>query len=86
MFRHKNSIRLTALDHQLYARVAATQLAAPTTVSDYNRRLEIAATIWGGGTTPGELLLAQMARDLMLDPADPTDVLGKRQLTNQTFS
>ena len=41
--------------------------------------------MWSGGATPGELILAQMARDLMLDPVDPTDVLGERQLTKQPF-
>jgi hypothetical protein len=31
-------------------------------------------------------MLAQMARELMLDPADPTDVLGERQLAKPLFS
>ena len=85
MLRYKDSIRLNLLDSQLYARVAQTQLDAPRTVSDYNHRLEVAARMWSGGATPGELILAQMARDLMLDPVDPTDVLGERQLTKQPF-
>jgi hypothetical protein len=86
MLRYNDSIRLSTLDHQLFARVAATEAGAPTTVSDYNRRLQDAARMWSGGTTPAELMLAQMARELMLDPADPTDVLGERQLTKPLFS
>jgi hypothetical protein len=86
MLRHKDSIRLNLLDRALYARVAQTQLDAPTTVGDYNHRLEVAARIWSDGTTPGELILAQMARDLMLDPVDPSDVLGERQLAKPLFS
>lgn len=80
MLRFGDSIRLSALDRELYARVAATTWAAPTSVDDYNRRLEIATRMWSGGTSPGALLLAQMARDLMLDPADPADVLGNRPI------
>jgi hypothetical protein len=86
MLRYKDSIRLNVLDRQLYARVAQTQRDAPTTVRDYNHRLEAAARMWSGGATPGELILAQMARDLMLDPVDPADVLGERQLAKPHFS
>ena len=45
MLRFNSSIRLNALDNQLYARVAGKQMAVPTTVDDYNRRLELAADI-----------------------------------------
>ncbi len=86
MLRFNGSIRLNALDNQLYARVAGMQLAAPTTVDDYNRRLEFAARMWSGGQSAGELILAQMARELMLDPLDPTDVLSERQLGKDLFS
>lgn len=86
MFRYKDSIRLTALDHQLYDRVVGKQCTAPTTVGDYNQRLEQAALMWSGGRSAGELRLAQMARELMLDPLDPSDVLCERQLKKRTFS
>ncbi|WP_088280018.1 hypothetical protein [Ideonella sp. A 288] len=80
MLRFGESIRLTELDRELFARVAASEWDAPTSVGDYNRRLELATKMWSGGTSPGALLLAQMARDLMLDPADPADVLGNRPI------
>ena len=86
MLRFNNSIRLTVLDRQLYARIAGTPSAAPRTVDDYNRGLEHAARLWGNGQSPGERLLARMALALMLDPLDPADVLGERQLGQATFS
>ena len=86
MLRFNSSIRFNALDNQLYARVAGMQMAAPTTVDDYNRRLELAARMWSGGQSAGELILAKMARELMLDPLDPTDVLSERQLGKDLFS
>jgi len=86
MLRCKESIRLSALDHELYARVAATTAAAPTTVSAYNQGLQQALGRWGGGATAAERLLAQMAHALMLDPADPSDVLGERQLKQSLFN
>jgi len=86
MLRCNDSIRLTALDRQLYARVEGTQLAASTTINDYNQRLELAGKMWCGGRSAGELLLARMALELMLDPLDPSDVLSERQLGSTLFS
>jgi hypothetical protein len=79
MFRHNHSIRLTSIDVVLFARVTGADRPPPTTVDDYNLRLEAAARNWGDHSD-AERLLARMARDMMLDPLDPTDVLSKGQL------
>jgi len=79
MFRHNHAIRLTSIDVVLFARVTGANRPPPTTVGDYNLRLEAAARNWGGQSA-AERLLARMARDMMLDPLDPTDVLSKGQL------
>ena len=81
MFRLKDAIRLTSLDLTLFARVTGIERPPPTTVVDYNRRLAAAEQIWGNGQTPAERLLAGMARAMMLDPLDPTDVLNKGRLS-----
>ena len=80
MFRLKDAIRLTSLDVTLFARVTGVERPPPTTVLDYNRRLAAAEQIWGNGQSPGERVLAGMARAMMLDPLDPTDVLNRGQL------
>ena len=86
MFRHKDSIRLTSIDAVLFARVTGAGLAPPKTVSDYNRRLADAAHAWSAGRSAGERLLASMAREMMLDPLDQTDVLNNGQLRRQAFA
>ena len=79
MFRHNHAIRLTSIDVVLFARVTGGDRPPPTTVGDYNLRLEAASRNWDGGQSAAERLLARMARDMMLDPLDPTDVLIKGQ-------
>ena len=80
MFRHNGSIRLTSLDVVLFARVTDAGGPPPVTVTDYNRRLLMAAQHWSQEPCAGARLLARLACDMMLDPLDPTDVLDNGQL------
>lgn len=62
MLRHQDKIRLTPKEKQSLDSVAGYRQAAPTTVDEFNRRLEAAAELWTAGDTPEERLAAVLAR------------------------
>jgi hypothetical protein len=69
MLRHQNKIRITPKEKQSLDSLAGYRQAAPTTVHEFNRRLEAAAELWAAGDTAEEKLASQLARDLMLSSA-----------------
>lgn len=71
MLRHQDKIRLTPKEKQSLDSVAGYRQAAPTTVDEFNRRLEAAAELWTAGDTPEERLAAVLARDMQLPHAEP---------------
>jgi hypothetical protein len=80
MLRHHQSIRLSRVDHELFAAVTGTGLPAPKTVVDYNERLRLAAQSWSRGRSANDRYLATVALGLMLDATDPTAVLDNGRL------
>lgn len=80
MLRHKNTIRLSAVDQRLFEALTGPGQAAPTTVADYNQRLRLAVQTWGEAASREERHLGLIAAKLLLDEDDAAAVIDHSRL------
>ena len=80
MLRHKDSIRLSAVDQRLFEALTGPGQPAPTTVADYNQRLRLAVQTWSQAGTRDERHLGVIAAGLMLDEDDRSSVIDHAKL------
>ena len=80
MLRHKDSIRLSAVDQQLFEALTGAGQPAPTTVADYNQRLRLAVQTWSQSRSRDERHLGVIAAGLLLDECDGASVINHETL------
>lgn len=80
MLRHKDSIRLSAVDQRLFEALTGPGQPAPTTVADYNQRLRLAVQTWSQARSRDERRLGVIAAGLLLDEQDRASVLDHTKL------
>jgi hypothetical protein len=81
MLRHKDSIRLSAVDQRLFEALTGAGQPVPTTVADYNQRLRLAVQSWSQARTRDERHLGVIAASLLLDEQDRASVIDHAKLS-----
>jgi hypothetical protein len=80
MLRHKDSIRLSAVDQRLFEALTGPGQPTPTTVADYNQRLRLAVQTWSQARSRDERHLGVIAAGLLLDEQDHAAVIDHHRL------
>lgn len=80
MLRHKDTIRLSAVDRHLFEALTGEGQPLPTTVADYNQRLRTAVQAWSQSGSRDERYLGVIARGLLLDEDDCASVIDQSKL------